>query len=83
MILNFFKETKDFFMMDIPHNEIKNIMKLTSTKDMRNEIDPNFNNCFRDKPIRGGILISVSWLIFQFLRYKVRRYKTKYPEYLL
>ncbi len=73
----------DILATDIPHEEMQKVMTLTSTKELILDLDNNFYKDFKDKPIRKAIMTALGWFLFQFVRYKVQRYKQKFPEYLL
>lgn len=78
-----FKDLYEILMDDLPHEEIQHIMKTTSHTTLRKEIDDDFEVKFADVPVRRALMIGFVWCVYQFMQYKIWRYKMKYPEYLL
>ncbi len=72
-------DVRDIVMTDIPHHEIADVMQIKSTSGLLK----NLNKDITGHPIQKLLIFSMAWFFYQFVKYKVWRYKRKYPEYLL
>ncbi len=76
-------ETISIVKADVEHDEIHEMLAISSGYELLIAIDSNFEKEFRNMRARRTLMLGIGWLIFQFVKYKVYQYKKKYPEYLL